>query len=243
MKNTLLIILSLAFITTLFSACDKGPGVTPTTSSADLPGPGTPLPGTGAGTTPAPGTGGGTVPTGSYQTFTTGSTWRYQHTEGTNTDTTKITVTGKTVTIKSKTFYETTEETGAIKDTSYLHLGNHNYISNSEDYADGVGTEILYLNDTEAVGYTWTGDAVGSNPLISGTYTGKILEKEITKTVLGKTYSGVIHTQVVLNITVFSMPGSVTIDFFVAKNIGIIQIDTLSGTDTTSSKLIDYTIK
>jgi len=233
MKLSLSTILISGLLAVLFSSCDKEATVTPQVSSTTLPGTGT-----GGGTTPTP-----PVGTTDYQPLTTGTTWRYQETQGTDVDTSTLTVTGRTRIINTKTYYVIEENSKDGKDSTYYYKNNHNYITNSEDFADGVGTETLYLNDNEAVGYTWTGTAA-SNPLASGTYSGKIVEKGISKTVLGKTYTDVIHTQVVLKLTLLGIANAtINCDIYVAKGIGIIQFDTNDGTDTSSNKIIDYTIK
>jgi len=218
----------IGLLTLLISSCAKESGFVPQVSSKPL---------TDAGGTPV-------VPaTNDYQPFDTGSTWRYQDSLESSLDTTTNILTGKTNVIDAKTFYEMAESNRTGKDTSYYYKGEHNYISNTKGFADGVGTELLYLNDNEAVGYTWNGQAVADNPLVIGTYKGTILEKDISKTVLGKNYTNVIHTQVVLTLTILGTAGDLTCDFYTAKGIGIIEMDTDDGTEKTTSKLIDYVIK
>ena len=239
MKASLLTYISIFTLAIFLSSCEKEATTIPIVSS-------TPLTGTGTGGGTGTGSGGTTpTPVGStdYQPLTTGTTWRYQNTQDGKTDTSSLTITGKTKTIDTKTFYEIIEKTGAVLDTSYYYKGNNIYISNTQNYADGVGTEFIYLNDNEAVGYTWSGQAVASNPLVTGTYTGKILEKNISKTILGKTYTNIIHTQIVITITVFGIPGTITNDMYIAKGIGIVQADINDGTDTSTAKIIDYSVK
>jgi len=234
MKSYLSIIIAFFFLTILFSACEKEATITPVTSSTALTGGGT---GTGGGTTPTP------VGSTDYQPLTTGTTWRYQNTQNGKTDTSSLTITGQTKIIDAKTFYEIAEKTGTVLDTSYYYKGNNIYISNTQNYADGIGTEFIYLHDNEAIGYTWSGQAVASNPLVTGTYTGKILEKNISKTILGKAYNNIIHTQIAITITVFGIPGTATTDMYIAKGIGIVQADVNDSGDVTTAKIIDYSIK
>lgn len=246
MKASLLPVLTISLVTVLLSACDKGPGIIPEISSKPLTGVGTGGGGTGGGGT---GSGGGTTTPppaerNAYQPLSTGTTWRYVETSGTDKDTTQLTVTGNTKVINSKTFYEIAESSRLGKDTSYYNVDGHDYTNNTQNFAEGIGTDILYLNDEKPVGYTWTGQAIPANPLATGTYSGKITEIGITKTVLGKTYTNVIHTQVNLSISVFGgTPETLNCDFYIAKGIGLIQFDTNDGTDTSSNQLIDYTIK
>jgi len=226
---------SITFLAVLLSSCGKEATVVPQVSSTAL-----------SGTSTGGGTGNGTpAPVGStdYQPLTTGTTWRYQNIQDGKTDTTILTITGKTKVIDAKTFFEIAEKTGAVLDTSYYYKGNNIYISNTQNYTEGIGTAFIYLNDKEDVGYSWSGQAVASNPLVSGTYTGKILEKNISKTILGKLYTNIIHTQIVITLTVLGMPGTVTNDMYVAKGIGIVQADINDGTDITTAKMIDYNIK
>jgi len=234
MKSYLFNLLGIALIGVLLTACDKGPGVVPEVSSKPLTDAGT----GGGGTTPP------SAERNAYQPLSTGTSWRYVETSGSDKDTTTLTVTGNTKTINSKTFYEIAENSRFGKDTSYYNVNGHDYTNNTENFADGIGTDILYLNDEKPVGYTWTGQAIPNNPLITGTYSGKVTEMGLTKIVLGKTYSNVIHTQVSMTFSALGgTPETLNFDFYIAKGIGIIQVDTDDGTDKTSNQLIDYTIK
>jgi hypothetical protein len=223
-------------LTLIVAGCGKEADFKPNVSSSPL---------TTSGSGSGGGTGTGGTPVGSsYQPLTANSTWTYQNTEnGTVTDATTVTATSNTKLINGKTFTAFTEKTGSTTGNSYYLVDGNNYTNNSEDFADGVGTDILYLNDKEAVGYTWTGTAIASNPLVSGTYTGKIMEKGVTRTILGKSYPDVIHTQVILHITVIGFGGDTTCDFYAAKGVGLIELDTDDGTDKTTSKIMSYTIK
>jgi hypothetical protein len=234
MRLSILPYISALLFIALFSSCEKDATITPLVSTTPLTGTGT---GTGGGTTPTPVTG------TDYQPLTTGTTWRYQNIQDGKTDTSTITITGKTKVVDAKTFFEITEKTGSVMDTSYFYKGNNIYISNTQNYAEGFGTEFIYLHDNQAVGYTWSGQAIASNPLASGTYTGKIMEKNISKTILGKVYTNVIHTQVVITLTILGTPGTITNDMYVAKGIGIVQADINDGTDVSTSKMIDYNVK
>jgi len=225
-------LISIIFIAALFSSCDKQATVIPQVSSTALPG-------------TSPGDGNTPTPVGStdYQPLSTGTTWRYQNIQDGKTDTTTLTITGKTKVIDAKTFFEIAEKTGTVLDTGYYYKGNNIYITNTQNYTEGIGTAFIYLNDREDVGYSWSGQAVASNPLASGTYTGKILEKNISKTILGKLYTNVIHTQIIITLTILGMPGTITNDMYVAKGIGIVQAEINDGTDISTAKIIDYSVK
>nr|WP_294938659.1 hypothetical protein [uncultured Flavobacterium sp.] len=112
-----------------------------------------------------------------------------------------------------------------------------------------TGYEMVLLKDNIAVNQTWTGTYNQTTtytgiPAITQTtnYTGKILEKGITVTVEGETYTDVIKMNMLQET---SMTGSLSIvntEYWFAKNVGPIKIITYSGSGTYTSVLTDYTL-
>lgn len=113
-----------------------------------------------------------------------------------------------------------------------------------------VDVNFIYLNDTASVGYKWT-RAAGFGGSFSAKMPGEIIEKNITKDVQGKTYKDVTHTRVDLTYVIPGY-GDLTLaeyDFYIAKNIGVIKIDSKTFDEygdvdvTAVSDLIEYSIK
>lgn len=224
------VLLGLVVLTALATSCKKEKSTEPN------------LPGSGAD--------GG----GNYQPKSKNSYWKYKTTgslnyEATNTSTgqarTVNGITGIVYTSTSTAQAGTTEGVFGIKDHNY-------YMIQKGDLPNSGATFDLsfrYLNDTASIGYAWRHDAGQANG-IQAIFEGRIVEKGITVTVEGKTFKDVIHSEVEL---LYNMPGmgevSFTIyDFYVAKNVGIVQIITtgdpllMQGLKT-STNLIDYHIK
>jgi hypothetical protein len=189
--------------------------------------------------------------TTSYQPLSAGSTWTYRTDYGSTlgADTSKITMGSKTTTINSKLYtqaYETLTSYPGLIDTGYYYASNHDYstmqiVATSSTSSSTV--EFLYLKDNSAVGTTWTG-TINYPSIATFTLNGKITEKGVTKTFLGKTYTNIIHSTVVLTITILGVSQPNTYDFYVAQGIGIVHIDLNSpGYPTTTQDLLSYNIK
>ncbi|MEO6524759.1 MAG: hypothetical protein ABIN91_23945 [Mucilaginibacter sp.] len=187
-----------------------------------------------------------------YQPLTAGSTWKYRtdYTASvgyTLLDTSVITMSAKTSTINSRLYtqaYETRSGFG-IADTGYYYTSNHGY-SIMQTIPAGTSSytlELLYLKDNVAVGTTWT-SSLNYPSMGTVTLNGKITEKNISKTVLGKTYTKVIHSTLNLQMTIFGAPYPITYEIYVAQGIGIIHIDLIQpGTPPVQQDLVSYTIK
>ncbi|NCD70330.1 hypothetical protein [Mucilaginibacter agri] len=182
----------------------------------------------------------------SYQPLTLNSNWKYAVDFPTK-DTTVMTITSGTKTFNGKV-YQSIQSKGK-SGTSTGYYFNKDHFFNMRNSAAGTGDVIdfTYLNDTAKVNYTWTAKITDDGTLdgIPARMTGKIVEKGISKTISGKTYSKVIHTTVNLQ---YALSGSsydtyATYDFYVAQGIGIIEIDSSTYGITSTVKLIGYDIK
>jgi hypothetical protein len=191
------------------------------------------------------------VPAGnSYMPYTKGSTWTYQDSAVTNFKTILIASdVSKTLAGISYKEYAVVE---GINDLPiyYGKVKNDYYMLLEAGAANGATFDInmLFLNDKEAVGYTWTKDAGTANGF-PARIKGKIAAKGITKTWVGKTYKDIIHTVVDLEYNLLGNWMSMgTYQFYCAKGIGLVKTDyglSMLGQSYTStaSYLVDYTIK
>ena len=184
-----------------------------------------------------------------YLPVTSGTKWTYlDDTNGTSESTT-TTVTGTTATFNGKTYYGMSQVSPSKGNTNgYFYAANHSYALRATSTAvGGLTVEIQMGNDAQAVGYSWTtsptdnGNVLGAPARTINT----IKEKNVTKTVSGKSYANVIHTQVVLQYDVGSgYETYATYDIYLAKGIGMIEIDTvIPGGFSEKQTLTSYTIK
>lgn len=176
----------------------------------------------------------------SFQPATKDSYWAYKSTNS-GTDTSSVDTlraTGSTKDFNGHTyniFSGSLSGTGGTSE-SYMRSdgdGNMYLLSDITDTSLGQSTlEILYTNTKQNAGFTWTynGGNISGLPL---TFNGKILEKNITKDVQGKTYTNVIHSQVTAGFTVVLQTITlITYDVYVAQGVGIVKIDTKITTGT-----------
>lgn len=110
--------------------------------------------------------------------------------------------------------------------------------------------ETTILKASAAAGTTWSDTVFKFSPLPVVTVVAKLdyklEEKNIQRTVLGKSYNNVIHVSSKLNIVspLFPIPIDVSVDYYFAENIGIIETKTKSnGAVQVKSKLLSYKIK
>lgn len=169
----------------------------------------------------------GGVPKGdSYQPLTQGSFWKYKQT-GLFAGEYTLTATGTKKTVDGIE-YVLMESSGSGQSSSaYYGVKDNNY------YLRVVGTSPgglpfdltqLYLNDKEAAGYTWP-FAAGHGNDFAAFAPGKIIERDLTMTVQGKSYTNVIHTQVKLSYEIpeFGTMGGMIYDYYMAKGVGVIR--------------------
>jgi len=179
-----------------------------------------------------------------YQPLTAGSTWVYKNTDSLTVDSVNVTMTSTTKTVGNNTYHlATSVEEGDVSQGFY---GINHHLYTMTDFLTGF--ELTYLDDTKPIGGTWGtaySDSTGSIQL-----TGTVVEKDINRTVLNKTYNNVIHTRLTFQLSInmgstggFDMSGYATYDFYIARNIGIIEIDDHSEGDNSKSELVSYQIK
>jgi hypothetical protein len=184
------------------------------------------------------------VPDTTYQPLESGSYWVYQDSASGTTDT--LRATDSTLIINNKTytvFHVSASGQTADEDFS---ITSHNYYSYGSFGNDLTNVELLYLNDTASVGYTWEVSA-GTINGYPAQVQGEILDTGLTVTMGSNTFSRVILTQISIAYNVgsgFQTPYAIY-DYYVAKGIGIIKIEedfpTLGVTD--ASTLIAYSIQ
>jgi hypothetical protein len=191
--------------------------------------------------TPSPGN-----TSGNYSPLTTGSNWTYNYTEGTTSETVKLTVTDKDTTINGKTYkvLSSSDNSG----NSYLAKIDSNYYRFST-FPEIGSFEELYLKDNRPVNSTWKQSVPfkipGSPAPLTADLTYTIQDVGITRTVNGKQYDKVIHVNVGVNVLSVNFGGG---DFYYANNVGMIE-STISLTPPTGSpytsteQLVSYEIK
>lgn len=200
---------------------------------------------TGGG--PSGGGGGGSTPD-TYQPVTAGSFWKYKDSAFTG-QVTLMTATGTKKTFGGKTYDVIKSETaGQPAVEGYFYVAKPLY-GIRQDVNNGIATtiEFIHLNDTASVGYSWTDNMPPVNGL-SARFNGTIMERNISKTVTGKNFTNVIHTQLELEyeIPVLGWTSFAVYDYYIAKGVGIIRIETtqtFGGSLRTVADLIDYSIK
>jgi hypothetical protein len=189
--------------------------------------------------------------TGTYQPVTTGSTWSYRNETfaigdigDAELDTTVNTMTAATKIYNGKTFHKLTSVTGIETESTYFGFTDHVYYNHSFNAEADAELELPYLNEESAVNGTWTTPLTvteGPESQLKGT----IVEKNINKTILGKSYANVIHSKLELQSKIGGVFTTVfTFDFYVAKNIGVVAIYTsYDGNQLSKSELISHNIK
>ena len=193
----------------------------------------------------------------SYQPTTKGTYWKYtaKITDPFTkppVDTTELrstTMDGTTITINNKLYYKATSTVNSMTGYTYFYYGNNTYSYRSNTINPGSVIEYVYLKDNVDIGITWTAPITDDGKL-GGTpaqITGQIMEKNITRTISGKTFTNVTHTQLLLQYdTGAGFTTYQTMDYYIAKGVGIIQISTAnkeSSTTKSDAPITDYSIK
>ena len=186
-----------------------------------------------------------------YQPFGNGSEWKYRNTssgEAGGVDTTVNTMTAQTKAINGKTFHVLNSVTGSDSEETYIGLHNNIYstfVNSGFDAEEGL--EIAYLNDTKAAGESWTVNTTveDEGEELEVRIKTTIVEKGITKTVLNKAYSNVIHSQVELQAKFGAEFFTISqTDYYTAKGVGVVGIYVSNGeTEILRSELYSHTIK
>lgn len=240
-----LLVLTVAFTTI---SCDNEP-IDPVLSSG----------GSGGGSGSGSGSSGGGSSSGDYWPTALNNVWNMER-DGVALDPIKIIGTG---TFGGQTYYKFEPQSGAGNSTSgtvtnWLNKSNGVYKLKTDDIvinAGGLtgtqtGYEYIVLKDNLEAGGTWNGSYSqtttysGIPPIQMNTnYTGTILEKNVTATVNGETYSNVIKVRMLQNVSMMGAPATtVDSEFWYAKNVGIIKSTTTSAGVNYVSVLVDYTL-
>ena len=226
MKKNLLILLPIALL--IFSGCKKDVGYL---------------------TNGAAGTG------DTYFPVTKSTTWTYADGPTTSANLQTTVMTGGTAVFNNKTYYTAADASGATPGVNgYIYSSNHVYSERAVVTSNGTTAteDITFLNEATPVGSAVT-LKISDDGLVNSVPSREILttmESGISKTVLGQPFSNVIHTKAEIQFDYGLGNGFETFftyDFYLAKNIGLIETDgTLSffGLSlTTNSYLKSYTIK
>ncbi|SFP82591.1 hypothetical protein SAMN05444277_102139 [Parafilimonas terrae] len=190
-----------------------------------------------------------TATTDTYLPLTAGTIWSYTNTTGGVADQSKLTVLNRKKTFNGKSYTAVNTYKDKKNDTIYYNQTSHKYyIYTKEDTgdADALDLEILFLDDNLAVGKTWQQKAGSANGIKLKCY-GKILQKDITLKVNGKTYNNVIHSYVEIRkpITFFYIVVYKQ-DYYVAKGVGVIKNvskQVLPAGPATNTDINSFTIK
>jgi hypothetical protein len=217
MKRNLLVILAL--LTLFYTSCKKDRANT-TPSSAD-----------------------------SYFPVTSGSTWRYYDLiQGDSTDTITIKMTGGTSIFNNQTYYNaSSKSTNAGAGTEFFYAANHSYAIRALNAYAGTTIDLKLYNDTATVGNNLfsTPTDNGLVDIIPARTINTVIAKNLTRTIYGKTFTNVIHTQVDFQ---YDYSGSYQTgflyDFYLAKGIGMIESQlTILGGTYEEELILDYSIK
>ncbi len=178
----------------------------------------------------------------SYQPVSKNSYWKYNFTNFlAQTGTITLTMTGEMETNNSLVFHKVSAIRNTIVYSHGFYHENGDYIMHGS--LTGVYDRVRYLKDNFEIGQTWEDSGVTYGYPIK--IVGKIVEKGIVRTVAGKQYTNVIHTQLKITQSVLGGPyvDFQTSDFYMAKGIGLIEIINVSTNGTDNNQLIEYSIK
>ncbi|RYU86894.1 hypothetical protein EWM62_17240 [Mucilaginibacter terrigena] len=184
----------------------------------------------------------------SYMPTSKGTSWTYVTDPGTGTKaTSEIHLTGVITPINGLNYFEAKSSTaGREAEVGYYYVDDHNYKILGATLQSGTVVEFNYLDSNLPVNGEWTAKMSPSGFInsIPARTKGRIIEKDITKVVLGKTYKNVIHTQLIVQYDMGSgFEDFGTYDYYLAKGIGLLETDTNLLGIVATSKLLNYTIK
>ncbi|WP_276486013.1 hypothetical protein [Paraflavitalea pollutisoli] len=191
---------------------------------------------------------------GNYQPTSKGSYWKYKETGAFNRET-LMTCTDQTKVMNGINYVMAQVTAVGVPGVQEGFFGrkDHEYYTFQSAVAPSTGVTLnitmMHLNDTAAIGYSWEHEAVRANGTV-GYINGSIVEKGITHKVGANTFKDVIHTSLILSydMPVFGKLPFITYEFYIAKNIGIIQIESngdpiMTGGLKSVSNLTEYSIK
>ena len=185
------------------------------------------------------------APENSYQPVTVGSEWNYTVT-GSNAGTFKVTMLNKDTTVNGKAYKVASNSAGS---NEYYHKSGGDYFRYTKvAELNNQEVELLYLTDNVNVGTTWTETEYatihGIPVTVQLAFT--VSEKGISFVVNGVTFTDVIKVTVV---PTFPVPSTSDLQYYYAKNIGLIysktnlSIPLASINSNSETKLGAYSIK
>jgi len=186
----------------------------------------------------------------SYQPVTAGSTWTYSvEAAGVAFDEKTTVMQGTTTTFNSNTYYvavSTQKSDGSLTNNYYNHNGNA-YVYREDAVQPDDITEVQYLDDAAAVGTTYITlpNSLGTNGGKQVRWVGTIVEKGVIKQIGNHVFNNVIHTKTDLQYDSGSgYTSSAVYDYYVAKGVGIIELDaSVAGVITAKQLIESYQVK
>ncbi len=173
--------------------------------------------------------------TESYYPFTVGSTWTYQDQDN---ETTKVTLTSQTQNIEGSTWNVISFTPEQLEIPSFMRIdATTNIVYRAFDFRNNGGIFVIEpITDLDAtVGDTWTQN--NEQDGVSLNIKNTLLEKDVKKTVNGKSYDKVMVVKSELTSNFFDNTNST---LYFAAGIGLIAEEFEDGT---YSRLTDYSIK
>ena len=170
-----------------------------------------------------------TVSTDVYINTSSGSSWSYLQTDLSNSNPPSnytVTSTSNDTTINSRKYHVYSYSYGG---SEYLGVTGHDYYQyDSIPVSGGINIERLYLKDNASIGTNWSQDFSLTIPGVSLPVplkvNNKIVEKGITRTENGTSYSNVIHVSTTLSSSLIpSSAFSSSIDSYYAPKYGLIE--------------------
>lgn len=178
-----------------------------------------------------------------YLPLTKNTFWKYK--DSTTGKLITLTVTGVQKTIRNKS-YETIAGSLYTNPAYYSVAGNDYYV-----YYElaGIEKEFLFLNDIKVAGDSWMVDMGLINGQVA-TGIGRIIQREKTIHVEGRTYQHVIHS----TFTIYYQLSGNTLsyggyDYYTARGVGIVKMESHFGIDgvqtlfTDLKTLVDFSIR
>src|SRR5439155_4114670 len=141
--------------------------------------------------------GGGGTTADSYHPLTANSFWQYKDSADASVRT--VTATNQTQTVNGRQYTILVDTSSSGKDTILAAVQGHDYyytLNSSGSNTNGVpvSATLHYLNDTASVGANWQENA-GTAAGFPATVKTTVIEKNVSHSVGGKTYTNVYHTR------------------------------------------------
>ena len=169
-----------------------------------------------------------------YMPVTAKSTWSYG-----GPDPYTTTVTGATKVFNGKTYHEM--ETKDSDETRKSYLLKENGVYTGIGLVPGTGSqEIIILKDKAPVGERW--EQQGTIQGAAANMKFEIVEKDVSKTVAGKTYANVINVKMDMAFSLMGQELILTAHLYFAKGVGMILLD-LGAVGGGQAPLLTYDIK